>query len=107
MCLIPGPWLIPDTCYLTPSVLLSSLRVLFRYRALISSLVARELKARYRASVLGVVWSFVNPLRLLPFYRFVFGVAMPPPPPPERQPFALFLFAGTLPWTWFSSSLLE
>jgi ABC-type polysaccharide/polyol phosphate export permease len=87
--------------------LLASLRQLFKYRALISSLVARELKARYRASVLGVVWSFVNPLLLLLIYTFVFAVVMPASHPPELQPFALFLFAGILPWTWFSSSLLE
>ena len=40
--------------------MLASLRTLFRYRALISSLVARELRARYRGSVLGVVWSLTN-----------------------------------------------
>jgi len=87
--------------------LLASFRTLFRYRALISSLVARELRARYRGSVLGVVWSFVNPLLLLLIYTFVFTVVMPAAHPPELQPFALFLFAGILPWTWFSSSLLE
>ena len=87
--------------------MLASLRQLFKYRALISSLVARELKARYRASVLGVVWSFVNPLLLLLIYTFVFAVVMPASHPPELQPFALFLFAGILPWTWFSSSMLE
>ena len=38
---------------------------LFRYRGLIQSLVSRELKARYRGSVLGFFWSFVNPLLLL------------------------------------------
>ena len=42
--------------------MLAQLATLFRYRPLIQSLVARELKARYRGSVLGFVWSFVNPL---------------------------------------------
>ena len=87
--------------------LLANLRQLFRYRALISSLVARELKARYRGSWLGVVWSFVNPLLLLLIYSFVFTVVLPAAHPPELEPFALFLFCGILPWTWFSSSLLE
>jgi lipopolysaccharide transport system permease protein len=87
--------------------LLSSLRQLFRYRALIQSLVARELKARYRGSVLGFFWSFVNPLLLLLVYTFVFTVVLPGVHPPELEPFALFLFCGILPWTWFSSSLLE
>ncbi len=87
--------------------MLSSLRQLFRYRALIQSLVARDLKARYRGSVLGFFWSFVNPLLLLLVYTFVFTVVLPGVHPPELEPFALFLFCGILPWTWFSSSLLE
>lgn len=71
------------------------------------SLVARELKARYRGSVLGFFWSFVNPLLLLLIYTFVFTVVLPGVHPPDLQPFALFMFCGILPWTWFSSSLLE
>jgi len=73
----------------------------------VASLVARELKARYRGSVLGFFWSFVNPLLLLLVYTFVFTVVLPAAHPPELQPFALFMFCGILPWTWFSSSLLE
>ena len=87
--------------------MLAHLQQLFRYRALIQSLVARELKARYRGSVLGFFWSFVNPLLLLLVYTFVFTVVLPGVHPPELQPFALFMFCGILPWTWFSSSLLE
>src|SRR5207244_11825095 len=84
-----------------------NLSQLVRYRGLIQSLVARELKARYRGSVLGFFWSFVNPLLLLLIYTFVFTVVIPGVHPPELEPFALFLFCGILPWTWFSSSLLE
>ena len=78
-----------------------------RYRGLIQSLVARELKARYRGSVLGFFWSFINPLLLLLIYTFVFTVVLPGTRPPELEPYALFMFCGILPWTWFSSSLLE
>ncbi len=42
-----------------------------------ASLVARELKARYRGSVLGFFWSFINPLLLLLIYTFVFTAVMP------------------------------
>jgi ABC-type polysaccharide/polyol phosphate export permease len=87
--------------------LLAHLQQLFRYRALIQSLVARELKARYRGSILGFFWSFVNPLLLLLVYTFVFTVVLPAAHPPDLQPFAIFMFCGILPWTWFSSSLLE
>jgi lipopolysaccharide transport system permease protein len=86
---------------------LTNLRHLLRYRGLIRSLAARELKARYRGSLLGFFWSFVNPLLLLLIYSFVFTVVMPGKYPPEYQPYALFMFCGILPWTWFSSSLLE
>jgi len=87
---------------------LANLRQVFRYRALISSLVARELKARYRGSVLGFFWTFVNPLLLLGIYTFVFTVVLSGARAGTRpEPYALFLFCGILPWTWFQSSLLE
>lgn len=79
---------------------------LLRYRGLIQSLVSRELKARYRGSVLGFFWSFVNPLLLLAVYSFVFSTIMPNTE--ERtQPYAVFMFCGLLPWTWFAASMLE
>src|SRR6187402_3070319 len=75
--------------------MLHNLAQLPRYRGLIQSLVARELKARYRGSVLGFFWSFVNPLMLLSIYTFVFR----------------YILQNTeeklQPWTWFSSSLAE
>jgi lipopolysaccharide transport system permease protein len=83
-----------------------NLRSLIRYRGLVQSLVARELKARYRGSVLGFFWSFINPLLLLLVYSFVFSVVLPNRSP-RTSPYAIFLFSGILPWTWFSSSLLE
>jgi lipopolysaccharide transport system permease protein len=87
--------------------MLHNLRQLLRYRGLVQSLVARELKARYRGSVLGFFWSFINPLLLLLIYSFVFTVVLPGTRPAELEPYALFMFCGILPWTWFSSSLLE
>lgn len=86
--------------------MLHNLAALVRYRGLIQSLVARELKARYRGSVLGFFWSFINPLFLLLIYSFVFKYILL-----QRAEgidnYELFLFCGILPWTWFSSSLLE
>lgn len=87
--------------------MLLRLRQVLRYRSLIASLVVRDLKARYRGSVLGFFWSFVNPLLLLLVYSFVFTVVLPGVRPPELDPFALFMFCGILPWAWFSASLLE
>jgi len=83
-----------------------NLHNLYKYRVLIQSLVSRELKARYRGSILGFFWSFFNPLLLLVVYTIVFNYILPNRAL-ETQPYALFLFSGLLPWTWFSSSLLE
>jgi ABC-type polysaccharide/polyol phosphate export permease len=84
------------------------LRNLFRHRVLIQSLVVRELKARYRGSVGGYLWSFLNPLLLLAVYTTVFTVIIPQRGQgPESQPYALYLFCGLLPWTWFSAALTE
>jgi lipopolysaccharide transport system permease protein len=86
--------------------MLHNLVRLTRYRGLIQSLVARELKARYRGSVLGFFWSFINPLLLLLIYSFVFKYFLPRSG--EDLPhYEVFMFCGILPWTWFSSSLLE
>ena len=85
----------------------SSLAKLGRYRALIQTLVVRDLKARYRGSVLGFFWSFFNPLMLLLIYTFVFTKVMVGIHSPDMEPYALFMFCGILPWTWFSSSLIE
>jgi homopolymeric O-antigen transport system permease protein len=84
----------------------SNLRTLLRYRGLISSLVARELKARYRGSVFGFLWSFINPLLLLLIYTFVFTTVIPNQVE-GVQPYALFMFCGILPWTWFATSLSD
>jgi ABC-type polysaccharide/polyol phosphate export permease len=86
--------------------MITALGTLLRYRALIQSLVSRELKARYRGSVLGFLWSFVNPLLQLLTYTLVFTVILPNKQP-DIQPFFLFLFCGILPWTWFQTSLAE
>jgi lipopolysaccharide transport system permease protein len=86
--------------------LFSNLANLIRYRGLIQSLVARELKARYRGSVLGFFWSFINPLLLLSIYTFVFTVILPNPST-VTKPYGLFMFCGILPWNWFATSLLE
>src|SRR5215210_3878553 len=84
----------------------SNLANLVSYRGLIQSLVTRELKARYRGSVLGFFWSFFNPLLLLLIYSFVFSIVIPNETR-GVQPYAVFMFCGILPWTWFSASLVE
>ena len=85
----------------------ANLARLLRHRGLVQALVVRDLKARYRGSVLGFFWSFANPLLLLLVYTFVFSVVLDGFRPVDIEPYALFLFCGLLPWTWFSSGLTE
>ncbi len=84
--------------------MLSQLVVLARHRQLIATLTSRELKARYRGSVLGYFWSLANPLLLLGVYTLVFTRFFPRP---DISPYALFLFSGILPWIFFSGSVME
>src|SRR5689334_16787595 len=47
---------------------------LWRHREFVGQLVRREIEGRYRSSLLGLAWSFINPIALLLVYTFVFGV---------------------------------
>ena len=79
---------------------------LYRHRALIGVLTSRELKARYRGSVLGYFWSLLNPLLMLAVYALVFEVLLPNRSP-GTSPYALFLFCGLLPWNFLSAALTD
>lgn len=83
-------------------------RCLVRYRGLLWTLVLRELRARYRGSVLGFFWSLLNPLLLLGVYSVVFGRILPAGGLLAGiEPYWAFLVTGLFPWIWFSTSLLE
>jgi ABC-type polysaccharide/polyol phosphate export permease len=83
---------------------MNELRMLYRHRQLIAALTARDLKARYRGSLLGYFWSLANPLLLLAVYTLVFTKFFPQQ---VVQPYPLFLFSGILPWTFFAAATLE
>jgi lipopolysaccharide transport system permease protein len=82
---------------------LESIRELYRYRALIAILVSRDLKARYRGSVLGFMWSMLNPFLMMLVYWLVFSIYLRNP----MENYHVYLFCGLLPWLWFSASMLE
>jgi lipopolysaccharide transport system permease protein len=82
--------------------MIRNLKELYQYRGLLWALTARELKARYRTSVLGFLWTFLNPTLNMLVYVLVFGVIMSNTI--ERYPF--YLFCGLIPWVFFSSSVL-
>ncbi|MFP2963978.1 ABC transporter permease [Myxococcus sp. 1LA] len=76
-------------------------RELYQYRGLLISLVQRELKARYRGSFLGFLWTFLNPTLHMLVYVLLFTVVMK-----QNIPnFPFFMFTGLLPWIWFSTSV--
>ena len=81
-------------------------RRILRYRSLLRVLTVREVKGRYRGSVLGILWTFMNPLLLMLVYTFVFTKVFQPRVE-GGTPYALFLISGLFPWVWMSSSLLE
>lgn len=74
---------------------------LYRYREMFLGLVSREVRARYKGSAMGFLWSLLNPLMLLTIYSLVFAIYMRI----GVDNYALFLFCGLLPWTWFSTSI--
>ncbi|PWU24493.1 MAG: ABC transporter permease [Candidatus Rokuibacteriota bacterium] len=76
---------------------------LFHHRELIGVLVAKQLKLRYRGSLLGFLWTLVNPLLLMLVYTLVFSVYFRL----DMDKYPAFLFTGLLPWIWFASSLQQ
>lgn len=74
---------------------------LWEYREMICSLVKRDLKSRYKGSVLGFFWMFLNPLLQLTIYTVVFSTIMKM----DIDHFYLFLFVALVPWIFFSTCL--
>lgn len=83
--------------------LVKPLYELFQYRNLIFNLTMRELKARYKNSVLGFFWSLLNPLGMMLVFTFVFTVMMPNN---QIRNFPVFLLCGLLPWNFFSAGVM-
>lgn len=79
-----------------------NLEELWAYRGLIWVLIARDIKGRYRHTALGPLWFFLSPLVNLVVMSLVFGSFAKLPS--EGLPYPLFLFAATLPWTFFSAT---
>ncbi len=74
---------------------------LLRYRELVRNLVIRDLKARYKNSVLGFLWSLLNPLLMMVVFTVVFTVMLPNNVPN----YPVFVLCALLPWNWFSGSI--
>jgi len=81
--------------------MLSTLTELVRYRELIKNLVSRDLKVRYRNSVLGFIWCLLNPLLMMVVFTFVFTVLMKNSIPK----YPIFILTGILAWNFHAASV--
>jgi homopolymeric O-antigen transport system permease protein len=78
----------------------SGAALLFAYRELVRNLVVKELSLKYRGSVLGFLWSLVNPIATVAVYTFAFKYILN-----VRQPgFSVFVLLGVLAWSFFANS---
>lgn len=84
--------------------MLKDLLAVLNYRTMLKTTISKELRARYKGSVLGFLWTFVNPLLQLLVYSITFKYVMRISVPGVN--YSLFLFVGLVPWTCFSASLL-
>lgn len=79
---------------------------LLRYRQLLLSLTWRDLRVRYKQSVLGIGWAVLLPLSMMLVFTFVFTRAIDATAILQvDMPYALFAYIGLVPWTFFSMSL--
>ena len=72
---------------------------LYQYRELLKTNVKKDIRGKYKASFLGVLWSFINPLLQVLVYAIVFPYIMKV----QTENYLIFLICGIIPWTWFIS----
>ena len=81
----------------------TNLRLLLHYREMLLLWTGRELRSRYRQSILGIGWALVQPLAQMVVLTIVFGLFVKVPS--QGLPYPLFVYAGLLPWMLFASSV--
>lgn len=83
------------------SVYMKIMKELYRYREMIFRLVKRDLKGRYKGSLLGFLWTFINPLLQLIVYTMVFSTILRS----GVEDYYIYLFVALVPWIFFSTSV--
>lgn len=81
---------------------MNRIKEIYAYREMIFSLVRKDLRGRYKGSLLGFFWTFLNPLLQLVIYTIVFSTILKS----GIERFYLFLFVALIPWLFFSSTLI-
>ena len=79
------------------------LKELYNYREMVYNLVKKDLRGRYKGSVLGFLWTFINPLLQLAVYTMVFSTIMRV----NVDKFYMYLFIALIPWIFFTTSVLS
>src|SRR6185312_4695876 len=79
---------------------------LWRYRELFQVLARRDLSIRYKQTIIGLAWALIRPLLTMVVFTLIFG-RIAKLPSDGNTPYALMVFAGMLPWTFFSTGLAE
>jgi lipopolysaccharide transport system permease protein len=79
---------------------------LWRYRELFRVLAWRDLAVRYKQTVIGVAWALIRPFLTMVVFAVIFG-RIAKLPSDGTAPYPLLVFAGMLPWTFFSTGLSE
>lgn len=81
--------------------MLEKIKEIYAYREMIFSLVKRDLRGKYKASFLGFLWTFINPLCQILVYTFVFQFIMRT----GIEQFSVYLISGMIPWIFFSTAV--
>ena len=88
-----------------------SFREYLQYRELFHNLTLRELRSKYKRSVIGWGWSMINPIANMLIYTVVFSLLLQIKPPfgvpSGLHNYAIMLLAGMLPWNFFQGSIME
>jgi homopolymeric O-antigen transport system permease protein len=81
-------------------------RDLWRYRELFQVLAWRDISVRYKQTVIGAAWALIRPFLMMVVFTIVFG-KLAKLPSEGAAPYALLVFAGILPWTFFATALTD
>jgi lipopolysaccharide transport system permease protein len=79
---------------------------IWRYRELLQVLAWRDLSIRYKQTVIGISWALIRPFLTMLVFTVLFG-RIAKLPSDGTTPYALMVFAGMLPWTFFSTGLAD
>lgn len=79
------------------------LRELWEYRELLYFLIWRDVKVRYKQTMIGAGWAIIQPLFAMLIFTTIFGNFAKIPS--DGMPYSIFVFAGLLPWTYFSQAI--